>query len=610
MNVANAHSFLAENWLQKLHGSALKRRPESPMDFRLSQWKKESGFMMIVLLLESTFWIAEAHENDTVLSGSPSLTVSQPSSAQPQLAPVPHPDLERLEPLVRRQIQSAQNELTALTKNKLAAAGQLAIAYGELGKLYQAYDFVDAALVCYENAQALAPEDYRWNYYLAHLYQGEGRLDKASDYLKRALEKRPDDTAALLKLAAICFDQNDSGVAETLFQRVAKLNGRSAPALAGLGRIELSRKQFDRAVRYFEAALEVDPGASSLHYPLAMAYRNLGDAQKAQIHLSKTGQVKPQIPDPLIEELQGLKKGRLPLWFQGNEAMQAGRFAEAAEAYRQMSDSDPSDPMARMYYGTALAQAGNTNEAIQQFVQALRQAPQNAGLHYNLGIVLLQRGSEVESLKHFQAAVDSDPSFKQANFQLANLSMRHGRFADSEQSYARVIQQEPANSFARLMQVMALVRLKRYPEARRLLDDGLKALPNDPDLTHALARLLAACPLKSVRDGRRALELSQKLLKAEKNLDFERVQTLSMAMAEAGQFDQATQLLRSVIAKLKQLQRSDLSRLLEGQLVLFEQGKASRVPWRDDDPVFFPVPGSLMLITPQQLSPMQAGAAN
>jgi tetratricopeptide (TPR) repeat protein len=274
-----------------------------------------------------------------------------------------------------------------------------------------------------------------------------------------------------------------------------------------------------------------------------------------------------------------------------------------------MTVSDPNDTISRMYLGTALAQMGNPREAIQQFSEALRQTPQNTGLHYNLGIVLLRLGSEEEALEHFQAAVGSDPLFTQANFQMANLSMRHGRFTDAEQAYARVIEQEPSNGFARLMQVMALVRLKQYVEARRLLEEGLRALPNDPDLTHALARLLAACPLKSVRSGQRALELSQKLLKADKDIDFDRIQTLSMAMAEAGQFENAVQLLRSVILKLDELKRRDLSQLLEGNLRLFQQGKPCRTPWRDDDPIFSPVPGSPILIAPTQLSPMQTGSA-
>lgn len=540
----------------------------------------------------------QTHATSSKLTSAATIPAVEPG-------PVPHPDLSRLEAPIQQQIRSAQSELNALIENKMSASDQLALTYGDLGKLYQAYDFPDAALACFSNAQSLSPEDYRWNYYLASLHQEEGKLDQAMDFLQRTLKKRPDNQAALLRLATIHLDRNSAERAQVLFERVIKINDSSAPALAGLAKIELSRKEFARAIQYLEAALRANPDASSLNYSLGMAYRNLGDAQKAQLHLSKTGPVKPRMPDPLMDEVQGLKKGKLPFWFQGNDAMRAGRFAEAAESYRQMSASDPDDPIARMYLGTALAKMGNSREAIQQFSEALRQAPQNTGLHFNLAIVLLELGSEEESLEHFRAAVGLDPSFKQANFQMANLSMRHGKFADAERAYARVIDQEPSNGFARLMQAMALVRLRQYARAQALLEKGLKALPGDPDLTNALARLLATCPIKSVRNGPRALQLSQTAAQAEKNLDFDLVQTLSMAMAEVGQFDKATQLLRSVISKLEELKRPDLSRLLEDNLRLFEQGKPCRIPWRDDDPIFFPVPGSPTFIAPTQLSPMK-----
>ena len=49
---------------------------------------------------------------------------------------------------------------------------------------------------------------------------------------------------------------------------------------------------------------------------------------------------------------------------------------------------------------------------------------------------------------------------------------------------------------------MALVRLRRFQEARDRLADGVKTYPDQPGFAHALARLLAAAPDARVRDGR------------------------------------------------------------------------------------------------------------
>ena len=60
---------------------------------------------------------------------------------------------------------------------------------------------------------------------------------------------------------------------------------------------------------------------------------------------------------------------------------------------------------------------------------------------------------------------------------------------------------------------MALVRLRRYREARDRLADAMNIYPDQPGFAHALARVLAAAPDDGVRDGRRALALVQTLLK-------------------------------------------------------------------------------------------------
>ena len=97
------------------------------------------------------------------------------------------------------------------------------------------------------------------------------------------------------------------------------------------------------------------------------------------------------------------------------------------------------------------------------------------------------------------------PHLPQPHAWLGELYESTDRFEMAAQEYAAVIAIEPRNRFARLMEAMALIRLKDYSEARSRLERGLSALPDDSDLALTLARLLAACPDSSIRDGRRAL---------------------------------------------------------------------------------------------------------
>lgn len=512
---------------------------------------------------------------------------SEPKSSEHTLVAIPYPDLSKMDPIIQQQLRNAQSEFISATERAGITATQLGEAYGQLGRFYEAYELWDSALACFLNAQSSDPDRFDWQYYLGYTYQRQGDLNKARVFFDKALEIRPHEPAVLLRLAQVHLDLNHPELARPLLREVLVMNKSSAAALAGLGKVALHERNFAEAVEKFEAALALEPQASSLRYPLALAYRGLGDLAKAEANLKKRGRDEPNISDPLVDQLQDLRMGFFNLWVRGAEALDAGRVAEAVEAYRKMVETSPEDPNAHMYFGIGLMRAGLPDAAVEQFTEALRIAPNHADVHYNFGLLLARRGLEEQAIEHFQAAIKSNPELKDGHFQLANLLMRTGRYEEARQEYSVVVRRDPQNGFARLMEAVALVRLRDYARARAQLEQGLAALPDDTDIASALARLLAACPEKTVRDGPRALRLAARAFKAQQDLDTG--ETVAMALAEVGQPDQAAQMQRAMIAKVDQLGQSDLARSLRDNLILYEQGKACRTPWRDDDPIFKPV---------------------
>ena len=109
----------------------------------------------------------------------------------PELLPVPHPDLEAFEPQVADQIRQYQELTEEALAEAGATAGQKSGAYGEMGRVYQAYGLTGTAEVCYVNAIKLAPQQARWHYYLGLLLQQEGRFEEAGEAFRRSLELDP-----------------------------------------------------------------------------------------------------------------------------------------------------------------------------------------------------------------------------------------------------------------------------------------------------------------------------------------------------------------------------------------------------------------------------------
>ena len=172
-----------------------------------------------------------------------------------------------------------------------------------MGTLLAAAEQPEAAEPCYLNAQTLAPDDARWPYYLGHLYRIKGPVESAASAFERALQLRPDDVPTLVWLGEVYLSQGRGNEAEPLFSKALTLQPKLVPALFGKGRVALARKDYATAVKLFEECLALDPRATATHYPLGMAYRGLGNAKQAQLHLEQPGDVKIQPVDPLMSAL-------------------------------------------------------------------------------------------------------------------------------------------------------------------------------------------------------------------------------------------------------------------------------------------------------------------
>ena len=80
-------------------------------------------------------------------------------------------------------------------------------------------------------------------------------------------------------------------------------NSLRRTSIVGLRKIAMAQRDFSAAVAHLERALKLQPGATAIHYSLAMAYRGLGDLNQAQAHLEERGEDLARVDDPLIAEL-------------------------------------------------------------------------------------------------------------------------------------------------------------------------------------------------------------------------------------------------------------------------------------------------------------------
>ena len=277
------------------------------------------------------------------------------------LRPTPLPDLSEMTAAVRDQIRERYSSLTAAIEHP-GATSELSEAYGEMGNVLMAARYGDAPEPFYLNAQALAPSDRRWPYYLGHLYTTRGAFAQAAASFEQALALRADDVPTLISLGEVHLAQGRPQAAEPLFTQALSLQPGSVWARIGLGRAASTRQDYVRAVEHLEEALAVDPQAANIHYPLAMAYRGLGELEKAEAHLQQRDSGTIRQPDPLMQAMRDSLQSPSAYEREGIQALGSGDWEAAAAAFRRGIELAPANPSLRHRLGTTLFMLGNERE--------------------------------------------------------------------------------------------------------------------------------------------------------------------------------------------------------------------------------------------------------
>ena len=510
------------------------------------------------------------------------------ADARPGLQAVSLPDLSSAAVPVQERIRTRFDSLqTALGRADVPPA-ELANAFGELGRLFVAAEFYDYAQACLVNAQLLRPGEMQWPYLLGHVFRFKNDIPRAKVAFGDALKLAPEHVPTLVWLAEIHLAQSEADQAEPLLIKAQSLDAGSGAVRFALGRLALARQDYKQAVAHLEAALARGPQATRIHYPLALAYRGLGDSLKAEEHLALRGEVDLPPADPILEALGNLLENAAAYETRGSKAIEARQWPEAVANLQKAVSLDPDNALTRLNLGTALYMQSDAEGALTQYRAATRLSPSLAKAHFGIGVILETRNQDGEAIQAFTAAVANDPASLEARFSLAQALRRNGKVEEALPHYEYVIKTSPAASQAAFGLAMGLVGLGRFQEARVQLERAAKAFPDQLGFAHALARVLAAAPDDQVRDGARAASIMAELLKTQRTLAM--AETMAMALAEVGRFDQAVKWQQDAIASASGADRGDLASRLTVNLRRYQARQPCRVPWTADDPVFRPAP--------------------
>ncbi|NIR72446.1 tetratricopeptide repeat protein [candidate division KSB1 bacterium] len=499
------------------------------------------------------------------------------------LRPVEFPGLYLVEDEVEQQLKSEYARLKALENEKGVEQAGLGRAYGRIGKLFLAYDIVQQAEDALHNARVLMPDEVRWPYYLGYLYFTLGQLQQAAASYERARDLKPGEPTILIRLAETYQKMGRDAEAKELLEQALRIEPTSAKAHFLLGQIAHDHRAYDTAIKHYQAALEQQPEATSIHYALGMTYRNLArnmeDYDRSLQHLRKRGKVTVQLSDPFLDEVSKLKRGSKLLSSRGSTLMVQGRFREAEVVFERVVAQDSDNVFAYLNLGSVRSRLGKTEEAIEALERAVFLDSSQSVAQMLLGRLFAKQGNTNSAEQHYRAALAANPLNDEAHLGLATLLRQTGNYREAIPYFEKVLELTPGRAQAHLHLAVCHLQLGEYARARTLLEEAYEVFPYHRAIRDALVRVLAASPTAEVRDGQRALTLAEKPV-AEAN-HTESAEARAMVYAELGRYSKALEWQEIAIKAARSQGRGDYLEHLKDNLQRYQKGEPSRATWTD-----------------------------
>ncbi len=279
-------------------------------------------------------------------------------------------------------------------------------------------------------------------------------------------------TAALLQSAKSYLGRGQTDRAESICRTVLATSPRNVEAILLLANIQLHLDKPGEAEKFFRAAITYDPKNAGAHVELARLYRKTG---RQGLAIEECREVIRATPGSAAAHLV-LGICYVDLW----------EIRKAIEALSKAVELEPTSAVGFDRYGFALQMWGRNQEAIAAYRKAIELDPNLLNAHVNLSHVLDRVGESAESTAIFELAFARACGSAEELSIVARAMVAQGRDERAEVALRAADARSGGAIEQRMLLVQFLGRAGKWVEARSLLQQLEKQLPEDASILHEL----------------------------------------------------------------------------------------------------------------------------
>ncbi len=298
-----------------------------------------------------------------------------------------------------------------------------------------------------EDWTRLAGTPSDWSVKFALLLAQGGVVPEAIDILEHVKQTSPPSYELAFNLAGVYLLKKDFGRALEYYDQALSLNPQAIPALEQAAGIAEGQGELEHALSYWIRAKKIEPNDPLILSGFGRVCLKMDLLEDAEPALAEAARLKPddlsyqytlaaakvgkhqfQAAQGLLEAILRKKPDDAQIQYAlGSVSYREGQLTDAAVHLRESARLQPEQLASYYYLALIVRDQGNEPEAIRTLEELLRRYPDHAPSCEVLGGLLMsaQRYSEAES--YLEKAVRLNPKSVKANYQLGLLLARMGK---------------------------------------------------------------------------------------------------------------------------------------------------------------------------------------